>query len=370
MIGPKAIIHLDRLIHNYQLAKQKTGNKQIMAFVKANAYGHGAVPVAKALESVGADWFGVFTPGEAIELRKGGVSGNIMVFCRFQSEFLEKAKEWDLILNISCENDLNELITFHGEMNSSPRFHVKIDTGMTRLGLPIDSVSSFFNLLKKNSHLNYEGIYSHFATADEGDLNYANFQLEQFNGVLDTAEKMDLSFQHIHFSNSGSVLNLPESYFTMVRVGLLLYGAFPSNEVPQDLPIQPVMEFKAPVVNLRKVKKGTLVSYGGVWSASQDTIIGVVQAGFADGFPRAWFEKGSISFKGERYKIAGRVCMDQLTVDFFNANVQCGDEVLLFGKNKIDSIGVEDIAERIGSTAYVLLTAIGGRTERIFSGLE
>ena len=369
MIGPKAIIHLDRLIHNYQLVKEKVGNKQIMAFVKANAYGHGAVQVANALESVGADWFGVFTPEEAIELRKGGVSGNIMVFCRFQSEFLEKANEWDLILNISSEDDLNELITFHGEMNSSPRFHIKIDTGMTRLGLPIDSVSSFFNLLKKNSHLNYEGIYSHFATADEGDLNYANFQLEQFKGVLDTAGEMDLSFQHIHFSNSGSVLNLPESYFTMVRVGLLLYGAFPSNEVPKELPIKPVMEFKAPVVNLREVKKGTLVSYGGVWSAPQDTIIGVVQVGFADGFPRPWYGEGSVSLKGELYKIAGRVCMDQLTIDFFNANVQCGDEVLLFGENKTDSILVENIAESIGSTPYVLFTAIRGRTEHIFTGL-
>ena len=370
MVGPKAIINLDRLIHNYKLVKQEVGNKKIMAFVKANAYGHGAVPVAKALESVGADWFGVFTPEEAIELRKGGVTGNIMVFCRFHPEFLEKANKWDLTLNISSEDDLNDLITFHGDMNSSPRFHVKIDTGMTRLGLPIGSVSSFFNLLKKNSQLNYEGIYSHFATADEGDLDYAKFQLEQFKGVLDTADKMGLSFQHVHLSNSGSVLNLPESYFTMVRVGLLLYGAFPSDEVPRDLPIEPVMEFTAPVVNLRKVKAGTLVSYGGVWSAPNDTVIGVVQVGFADGFPRSWYEEGCISLKGERYKIAGRVCMDQLMVDFFNANVKRGDEVLLFGKNKIDSIPVEEIAECIGSTAYVLLTAIGGRSERIFSGLE
>jgi alanine racemase len=165
------------------------------------------------------------------------------------------------------------------------------------------------------------------------------------------------------------VLNLPESSFTLVRVGLLLYGAFPSDEVPKDLPLEPVMEFTAPVVNLRKVKAGTLVSYGGVWSAPHDTVIGVIQVGFADGLPRSWYEEGCISLKGERYKIAGRVCMDQFTVDFFNANVKVGDEVLLFGKNKTDSILIEEISESIGSTPYVLFTAIGGRTKRIFKGL-
>jgi len=369
MIGPKAIIHLDSLIHNYQLIKEKVQNKRIMAVVKANAYGHGAVPVAKALESVGVDWFGVFTPEEGIALRQGGVSGNILVFCRFNRQFLPKAMEWNLTLNITSEDDLMDLKEFHTATGSSPAVHVKIDTGMTRLGLPVEAVSSFFTLLKETPNVQCEGIYSHFATADEGDPEYAKHQLEQFEEVLKIAEQIGLTFEHVHLSNSGSVLNFPESSFTLVRVGLLLYGAFPSDEVPKDLSIEPVMEFTAPVVNLRKVKAGTLVSYGGVWSAPHDTVIGVVQVGFADGFPRSWYEEGCISLKGERYKIAGRVCMDQFTVDFFNANVKAGDEVLLFGKNKTDSILIEEISESIGSTPYVLFTAIGGRTKRIFKGL-
>ena len=214
--------------------------------------------------------------------------------------------------------------------------------------------------------LNCEGIYSHYATADEGELSYAEYQLEQFNQVLQAAKKLDIKIKHKHFSNSGTVLNMPQTSFNLVRVGMLLYGAFPSEEVPMDMPIKPVMEFKGPVVALREVSAGTKVSYGGVWEAPQDTIIGVIQTGFADGFPRSWYMDGYVSLRGKYYPIAGRVCMDQFMVDFGEANVRVGDEVLIFGQNNTDTIHVEDIAQAIDSTSYVLLTAIGGRTERIF----
>ena len=362
MVGPKAFIHIENLFYNYNLIKHQLNGTPIMAVVKANAYGHGAVPVTKALRSKGVNHFAVFTFEEALELRAAGIEEDILVFCRPTKDMLAEAAARNIALNLSALEDLSLFI----EEKPSPKFHLKVDTGMSRLGIPYNSMVDTLQQIKSNEHLQCEGIYSHYATADEGELSYAEYQLEQFNQVLQAAEELDLKIKHIHFSNSGTVLNMPQTSFNLVRVGMLLYGAFPSDEVPMDMPIKPVMEFKGPVVALREVSAGTKVSYGGVWEAPQDTIIGVIQTGFADGFPRSWYMDGYVGLRGKHYPIAGRVCMDQFMVDFGEANVSVGDEVLIFGQNDAETIRIEDIAQAIDSTSYVLLTAIGGRTERIF----
>jgi len=366
-IGPKAIIHLDRLVHNYQIVKEYIGGRRIMAVVKANAYGHGAVECAKALASDGCDSFAVFTFEEAIELRDAKITDDIFVFSRLHSDFLAEAVDRKITLNISHSDDLDTVIGFHAENGESPKVHLKVDTGMTRLGIAMEEAEPILKKMKKANGIQCEGIYSHYATADEGDLGYAKDQLHQFNSILGMAEKLGLKFKIKHFSNSGSVLNLPKSGFDLVRVGMLLYGAFPSDEVPADIDIKPVMEFRGSIVQVRCVSAGTQVSYGGVWSAEKDTNIGVIQTGFADGFPRPWYDGGSVSYHGKRYPIAGRICMDQLMVDFENDDVKVGEDVLFFGENKTDSIRVEEIATAIESTPYVLLTAIQGRTERNYS---
>ena len=362
MVGPKAYIHLENLFHNYNLIKQQLNGTPIMAVVKANAYGHGAVPIAKALRSKGVNHFAVFTFEEALELKAGGIEEDILVFCRPTKEMLSEAAISNIALNLSAIEDLPLFI----EAETSPKFHLKVDTGMSRLGIPFNLAVDTLQQIKRNGHLNCEGIYSHYATADEGELSYAEHQLEQFNQVLHAAKELDLNIKYIHFSNSGTVLNMPQTCFNLVRVGILLYGVFPSEEVPMDMPIKPVMEFKGPVVALREISAGTKVSYGGVWEAPQDTVIGVIQTGFADGFPRPWYVDGYIGLRGKNYPIAGRVCMDQFMVDFGGADVRVGDEVLIFGQNDTETIHIEDIAQAIGSTSYVLLTAVSGRTERIF----
>jgi len=359
MFSPKAIIHLDNLVHNYHVIKDQLNNIPIMAVVKANAYGHGVIEISKVLRDEGVKFFAVFTFNEALELRDSGISEDVLVFCRPTKQMLETAYEKDITLNLCDPDD----IRLFREAKHSPRFHLKVDTGMTRLGVPFDKAHGIIETIKKEK-LNCHGIYSHYATADEGDLHYAEYQLGQFNELLDYIKKINLTVQFIHFSNSGTVINMPNSSYNLVRVGMLLYGSFPSEEVPRDLPIKPVMEFKGPVVSLRKVSAGTKVSYGGVWEAKEDTVIGVVQTGFADGFPRGWYLNGFISFKGSKYSIAGRVCMDQFMVDFGDADVKVGDEVLIFGQNNLDKILVDDIAKDIGSTSYVILTGIKGRTER------
>ena len=184
--------------------------------------------------------------------------------------------------------------------------------------------------------------------------------------VVRKVESFGLKFKFIHCSNSGAVLNLENSYFNMVRVGMLLYGALPSNEVIDNIGIKPVMSFCGSIVNVRKVKKNTPVSYGGVYKTASDTNIAVIQTGFADGFPRPWFEYGYVIYNGQKFKIAGRVCMDQLMIDFGNVVPELGDDVLFFGDNQIGQLPVEIIADQINSTPYVLFTAIGGRTKIIY----
>lgn len=362
MFGPKAYIHLDRLVHNYRVIKKQVKDKPIMAVVKANGYGHGAVECAKALENEGCTFLAVFTIDEAMELRRAGIKTDILIFSRLQNESLPLAEQNNFTLNVSCADDL-EMIT---GSQFNPKFHIKFDTGMSRLGVPLEQANEFLNRIANEKQLNCLGIYSHYATADEGDLTYAHWQLEQFKLVTQLAAEKGIQFQYRHLSNSGTVLNLPESCFDIVRVGMLLYGAFPSNEVPTNLNVKPVMEFRGPIVTVRKVKAGTKVSYGGVWESKKDTTIGVIQTGFADGYPRQWFKDGYIIYKQKPYPIAGRICMDQFMADFGDDSVQTGDEVLLFGENRGDSLHMEEIAMQIHSTPYVISTGIHGRTERIY----
>ena len=237
---------------------------------------------------------------------------------------------------------------------------------MTRLGFDIKDADIIYNKLNTKIGSYLEGVYTHFATADEGDLSYAEKQLSRFKSVVQKAGNYGIKFRYIHCSNSGAIINIEDSYFNMVRVGMLLYGALPSNEVIDNIGIKPVMSFCGSIVNIRRVKEGTQISYGGVYKSSSETNIGVIQTGFADGFPRPWYEDGYVSYKSKKFKIAGRVCMDQLMIDFGETEPLLGEDVLFFGKNQSCHIPVEAIAEKINSTAYVLLTAIGGRTKFIY----
>ncbi len=367
MIGPKAIIHIDRLISNYDLLKRKMQRTHLMVVVKANAYGHGSVECAKALEKHGCKSFAVFSIAEAVELRDAGINADILVFSKLNASYLNLAIDYNLILNASSLGDLRTLKGFLKNQSISPRFHVKFDTGMTRLGINIYEADEAFKVLQDCVALKYEGLYSHFATADEGDLSYAYKQVDKFKEILLKASTYELNFKTIHFSNSGAVLNLNQDDFNLIRVGMLVYGAYPSNEVPRDVAILPVMEFKAPIVDIRRVKKGTHVSYGGVYRTEQDSNIGVVQCGFADGIPRSWHKNGFIGYNGRNYKIAGRICMDQFMVNFEDDLPNEGDEVLIFGSNDFNSISMETIAEEIESTPYVIATGIKGRTKLLFS---
>ena len=365
MIGPKAYIHLNRLEQNIFNIQKNIGEKHLMIVVKANGYGHGAINIAEYLSKNSAIIFCVFTIGEAIKLRENGIKNAILIFSRIQRDWINLAIKYNLWVNACHIDDLRLLNSFYNEKSKCPGIHLKFDTGMTRLGFDYEDYDDIYQYLIEHPHLNIEGIYSHFATADEGDLSYAEIQLKLFNEILEHGKKLGFKFKYIHCSNSGALLNLPLSLFNTVRVGMLAYGVSPSNEVEMNIDVEPVMSFCGPIVNLRRVKANTQVSYGGVYSTEKNTNIGVIQAGFADGFPRPWYENGFVSYKGNYFNIAGRVCMDQFMVDFGDIEPNLEDEVLIFGKKDNDELSVELIADKINSTTYVLLTAIQGRTEHI-----
>lgn len=366
MYRPVAEIHLDRLIRNYRRVCDHVGDAVVMPVVKANAYGHGAVPVARALMEEGVKFLSVFTIGEAVELRENGIDSDILIFSRMTRDSLDPAVEYGLTLNISWPEEVSWVAEFVRKAGRGPRIHLKVDTGMTRLGVPFDEVPQVFAELKRHPEVLLEGIYSHFATADEGDLSYANLQLKRFSEIANLSRKFNLPVRYYHIGNSGGVLNLAGSFFNLVRVGMLMYGAYPSDETTECIEVEPVMNFKGPIVLVRKIKAGTPVSYGSVYAPENDVHIAVIQTGFADGFPRNWYERGYVGYGGRKYKIAGRVCMDQFMVNFENDTPVVGDDVLFFGDDGENRIRVEDIARDISTTVYVIMTAIGGRTQRIY----
>ena len=366
IIGPKAYINLDKCRSNLVAIKKSVGDKKLLCVVKANGYGHGSVQIAKSIANIKNVQFAVFSIDEALALRKAKIKNEILVFSKLQKNNIELAYEENIILNLSSFDDVEHIESFYLKNKVSPKYHLKFDTGMTRLGFDLNDAEAVYESLSKPLHPYIEGIYTHFATADEGDLSYAKKQLSDFKMVVRKVESFGLKFKFIHCSNSGAVLQLEKSYFNMVRVGMLLYGALPSNEVIDNIGIKPVMSFCGSIVNVRKVKKNTPVSYGGVYKTASDTNIAVIQTGFADGFPRPWFDGGYVIYNGEKFKIAGRVCMDQLMIDFGDVVPELGDDVLFFGENQIGHLPVEIIADQINSTPYVLFTAIGGRTKLIY----
>jgi len=365
MIGPKAYINTKRLKNNFLTIRKSIGDKWLMVVVKANGYGHGALNIVKALKEEPNVIFCVFTIEEALEIRNSGISNDIFIFSKMHSSWLNIAYQNNFWINVTCFEDLNEISEFYRINKGCPKIHLKFDTGMTRLGFDYKDANKVFKVLDQKKYLPIEGIYSHLSTSDEGDLSFSLKQLDKFNNILNLSKKNGIKFKYIHCSNSGALLNLPNSFFNTVRVGMLLYGVSPSSEIKIDKNLKPVMSFCGPIVYLRRVTKNTPVSYGGVYKTSRNTNIGVIQTGFADGFPRQWYERGFISYKGNPYRIAGRVCMDQLMVDFGDIKPDLGDEVLFFGDKDFNKISIETIADDLSTTTYVLLTGINGRTIKI-----
>lgn len=339
-----------------------------MAVVKANAYGHGALETAKVVLSNGARSLAVARVEEAKELRKAGIDAPILLLGYTPGTQFDEVLDLNLIqtvYSLEMAEALNSVAERQGKLT---KIHIKVDTGMGRLGLR-PGKAALNDILKaaKLPHLIPEGIFTHFASADSKDKTYALLQLELFISFLEELCKDGLEFPIRHCANSAALLDLPQTYLNMVRPGIIIYGLYPSDEIRNSLNLKPAMSFKTRVAQLKKVPAGYKISYGSTYQTPQPTDIAVISAGYADGYSRLLSSRGNVLVNGQRARVVGRVCMDQCMVDVGHINVVYpGDEVVLFGSCGAETITVEEIAKLTGTISYEIVCMVNSRVPRFY----
>jgi alanine racemase len=360
-----AEVNLTRLEENLTAIKQKVAPAKVMLIVKANAYGHGLVEVSKALAGK-ADYIGVAVLEEGILLRKLGVTAPILVLSGIWRDQIPQYLQNDLTLTASSVERLEQIDSAAGQMGIKARVHLKIDTGMERIGIHYYSAHLLQEAALKRRHVDVEGIFSHLANADSPDLTHARLQLERFNEVVRFYERRSLPMPIRHIANSAAVLQLPESYLDMVRPGIMLYGVYPSPEVPHSIKVEPALAWKSRVVYFKVVKPGHAVSYGSTWQSDQLVRIVTVPVGYGDGYFRSMSNRAMAIIRGKKYPQVGSICMDQLMVNLEWDSAYNGDEVILLGEAAGERIAVEDLAQWAGTIPYEILTNINTRVPRVY----
>jgi len=337
-----------------------------MAVVKADGYGHGAVEVARAALDSGADRLGVAIPEEGWELREAGIAVPILVFGLIQPEEAYKVVEADLDQTVCSVELLQTLDREAARASKRINVHIKVDTGMGRIGLTPEEVVSFARRVQEFKNLNLEGIFSHFATADAKDKTFAQRQLELFDGVLRDLERADIDIPIRHMANSAAILDLPGSYYDMVRPGIMIYGLYPSREVSRSIELRPAMTLQTKVVAVKTVPRGTPISYGRTFiTRAQATVIATLPIGYADGLSRLLSNKGEVLIRGRRAPLVGTICMDMCMADVSSVEgVRCGDEAIIFGEEP----PVDEVAEKIGTINYEVTCAVSRRVPRVYMG--
>jgi alanine racemase len=360
-----AEVNLSRLARNLQAIRRAVAPAKVMLVAKANAYGHGLAEVAKTIAPL-ADSVGVAVLEEGIFLRELGVTAPIIVLGGIWGDQIPQYLQHSLTLTASSVERLEQIDAAAASMGVRAKVHLKIDTGMERIGIHYYSAHLLQEAALKCDHVEVEGIYSHFANADSTDLTHARLQLERFNEVLRFYEHHGLPMPVRHMANSAAVLQLPESHFDMVRPGILMYGVYPSPDVRRTIPVQPALAWKSRVVYFKVVKPGHPVSYGSTWQSDHDVRVVTVPVGYGDGYFRAMSNKAQVLLRGQKYPQVGRICMDQLMVNIESDSAYNGDEVVLMGEAAGQSITAEDLAAWAGTIPYEILTNINTRVPRIY----
>ena len=371
MSRASAEISLLAIADNLKLIKSKT-NAQVLAVVKADAYGHGLIQVGKAAENVGADWLGTALLEEGITLRNSGIKIPIISWLTPLGEDFKAAINLDIDLSISSTELLNEIILAGKSVKKIPRIHVEVDTGMSRGGVG-DDWQLFLNELSKAvaaNEINIVGIWSHFARADEPDEVMNKEQLAVFEDRIKSASAAGIKAEFIHISNSAASLTNKSAHKNIIRWGIGLYGLSPDLNNLGDsklLNLKPAMRLKAKLHLVKAVKAGASVGYGGTASTKNDTKLGVVTLGYADGIPRNANNLAGVFVAGKRAPLIGRVSMDQFVVDLgSNSLAKTGDEVIVFGDGAGGEYTVDEWAKASGTINYEIVTRIGSRVPRIY----
>lgn len=359
---PVAQVDLAALRHNLELLRRRLEpDCRLLAAVKAGGYGHGIAPVTRALEAAGVEWFGVATPEEALELREAGVVGRILLLGPAFARLAELvAAGVDLTV---CDRESLEAIRRCGAPGAA-RVHLKVDTGMGRIGLPAAGALDLAKELANDRRVQLEGVWTHFAAADETDRSFTEMQLEAFRELLGELERLSIRPPLAHACNSAGVLAFPEAHLDLVRPGIALYGYSPSEEIVAfESDLRPVMTVTAPITFVKRVTAGTPISYGASWRAPHDTTVATVRFGYADGYPRLLANRGWATVHSRRCNVAGRICMDQLMLDVGNLDVSPGDRVTLFGPLGPTAAELGALA---GTVSYEILTSLSQRVSRVY----
>ncbi len=367
-----AEIDLAALHHNFQVIRSSIPRKaEILAVVKADAYGHGFMDISRELEQLGVNAFGVAFLAEGIQLRKSGIDKPILLLGGVYPGQERKCIGFNISTIVFTLEQAQALNSAAGKLFRKAQVHLKIDTGMGRLGIPYADAPAFLNELKKLPNILLEGIISHFASADELDESgqyFTRLQAERFAWVLAEARKAGFVPRYVHIANSAAALLREMPGCNLVRPGIALYGAIPSADFQGKLSLKPVMRLKSRIAMLKWVEAGTSISYARRFTASGKSLIASVPVGYADGYPRSLTNRGQALVRGQRARVAGTVCMDWIMLDVSGIpDVAVGDEVVLIGPDGAGNcIHAEELAQLAGTIPYEIFCGISKRVPRIY----
>ncbi len=365
----RADINLDAVRHNLcEIKKRLKPGVKIAAVVKADAYGHGAVPVAEAVQEE-ADWFAVSNIEEALELRKCGVKKPVLTLGYTAPQQLPEAIQNEITLTLCDRESAEEISEAAQRMGRDAMVHIKADTGMGRIGFPAEeSFAVFAAEAAKLPHIQPTGVYTHFARADETDPEATKLQYQKFLSFLSVLERQGLTGLLRHAENSAAILRMPEYQLDMVRLGISLYGMYPSEEsVVQEIALQPAMELKSHVAFLKTVPAGTGIGYNATYVTKEPRRIATIPVGYGDGYPRALSNCGRVLLHGKSVPIVGRICMDQMMLDVTDVpEVARGDVVTLMGTEGKERIRAEEIGTLSHSFHYEMVCNVGKRIPRVY----
>jgi alanine racemase len=363
-----AEVDLDAIAHNARGLKERAGEgTELMAVVKANAYGHGAVPVARTALENGANRLAVNRVLEGVELRQAGLTAPILILGYSLPSESETIVRWDLTPTVTTVEGALALSALSVRQGKVIPIHVKVDTGMGRFGLLPDEVVPFVRRIAELPGLKLEGLFTHFAVADLADKTYTRRQFDLYMQVVRQLEEAGFAIPLKHVANSATNLDLPEMHLDMVRCGIALYGLRPSDEVEPAIPLKPAMALKSRVARVRTLPPGSSISYGCTYTTTRPTPVALVPVGYGDGYHRILSNKGSVLIGGKRAPIVGRVCMDQFVVDVTgHEGVRQDDEVVVFGRQGEEEISAEEVATLAGTINYEVVTSILPRVTRVY----
>lgn len=359
---------LNALEENYRTIRAFLASKvRILCVVKADAYGHGAVEVARRLESNDVDYLGVATVDEGLDLRESGISVPILVMSGIFAWDDVASLFTNRLTPVVYDRATLERIEEEGLRHDEPlRVHVKVDTGMGRLGFAKDDLPFVAERIKEMKGVKLEGLMSHFSQSEKRD-EYGMNQMALFMEALQSLRAADAYPEIIHMANSGAITTYPEAHFSMVRVGINLYGSYPAEELRERMPLRQVMRLASRVAVIREFPEGTALSYGRTYTTKKGTRVAYIPVGYADGYPRSLSNKGSVLIKGKRCSIIGRICMDWFLADItYLEGVEVGDEVVLLGRGDGQLITADEIAEQAGTIPYEILCGISRRIMRVY----